>query len=430
MLEALYRRTRAQTHPVESIGSRCVPRPQPHLSGIRTNILKMRTTMADSSCLLFSLRALLHTLAVLRRFYIKTMRQTKKTFQAGAHDVKSYRFTEPVVRVAGQKARGKSAPRGTTKLCQTPDPQRRITVFHKRKDKNEDADVVGTRNVTAWKKSSGRSKSWKSCKRFKITPGFLELLISCSGHPVSFGWQFSTLKTPASFVKGHRVHVNKEPKSRRTKNSTANSAIKGLFEDDLWVLPSPRRRLQSGQAVRRPLGRKVAPSEMPKRFLRIFLGSNTFIKTEEESPTSLSLATSPCRAEKRVEQQSNVCLQRFAVVDMVCSDNQADIYSVRDLGHPSVLYHAHVFLSQGFGNNWLKYRQRKIDRMRRSKDFHAETVQFGKQILVMRVDSEAEHGFQMKNTQQEFPPLPRIGESPCSVSCARQMTWAILMFLL
>lgn len=340
------------------------------------------------------------------------MRQVKNSLQAGAQDVKSYRFTEPVVRVAGQKAKVKSAPRGTTKLCQTPDPPRRITVFHKRKDKNEDSDVVGTRNVKAWKTSSGRSKSWKSCKRFKITQDYLELPISCNGHPVSFGWQFSTFKTPASFVKGRHVHVNKEPKSNRTKNSTANSAIKGLPEDDLWGFPFPRRGLQNGQAVHRQLGRKTAPSEMSKKFVRLFLGSNTLTIAEEESPTLISLAISTCRAEKSAEQQSDVHHQHFVVVDMVRNENQADIYAVQDLDYPSIVYHAHVFLSKGFGNNWSKYRQRKIDRMRCSKDFHAETVQSGKQILVMRVDPEAERGFQIHNTQKEFPPLPRIGKSP------------------
>ena len=92
------------------------------------------------------------------------------------------------------------------------------------------------------------------------------------------------------------------------------------------------------------------------------------------------------------------------------NENHADGYLLQDPDVSSKIYYAYAFLSGGLSENGSTFMRRKMDRLRRSHDFYAETVQFGRKIIVMNTNSKAEGTFRLKNTQQEFPSLPGTGE--------------------
>lgn len=344
-------------------------------------------------------------------------KKTKHPPKKGA-DPAPYRFTEPVVRVLSDKKNGKFGPRGKTEAGQSSGPKPRVAVFHKRKDKSVNANVIGTRNLSVWKKSSGRSKSWKACKRLKLTQGYLELLTNSNGHSVSFGWRFSTTKTPTSFVRGQRIYVNKKPKPRCTEKSSGALILKELDEEDKKGFPLPRGRPYKGKwRVGQESQQEVALTELPKRFFRVFVGPSTFSKTEESFPGRVTFATRQSLPVlvHNPEFQNDITPRDFVILDLVHNDSLADVYLVQKFEDSSWSYYAHVFLNEGFGNNWRRYRQRKMDRMRQSNDFQAEMVQFNKHIIVMKASSEVDNAFHFKNTQLEFPPLPGSGEHSFSL---------------
>jgi hypothetical protein len=343
-------------------------------------------------------------------------KNTKRSQKRGA-DLKSYSFTEPVVRVLTDKAKGKSGLHRKIRPSQNTGTKIRVVVFHKRKDKSNDADVLGTRNLSAWRKSSGRSKSWKTCRRLKLTRDYLELLTSSNGHPVSFGWQFSTANTPTSFVRSQGLHVNTQSKSRRTKTLSGVPTIKDLDEEYSPHWPLPRGPPHKHWRMRREIQSQGAPEGLPKRFLRLNITCEAVNIIAEASLEGARLTTRQSLPLHNEERQSNIVLKHLVFLDLVRNESHADVYLVQDPNNSSESYHAHAFLSEGLSGNGSTFMRRKVDRLRKSHDFHAETVQLGRKIIVMKTDSKADDTFHVKNTQREFPSLPGTGEQLFNKYC-------------
>ena len=159
------------------------------------------------------------------------MPKSTGSFRTRSADLASYSFTEPVVRVRKDKIKEEPKSNCINKSSQKRATTRRMIVFHKRKDRVNDVDVIGTRDLSTWRKSSGRSKSWRAYKRFMLTWDYLELLMSSKGHPTSFGWRFSTANMPISFVRGQGLYVNKKSKSRKDRVRSGISTVKDLDEE-------------------------------------------------------------------------------------------------------------------------------------------------------------------------------------------------------
>jgi hypothetical protein len=74
--------------------------------------------------------------------------------------------------------------------------------------------------------------------------------------------------------------------------------------------------------------------------------------------------------------------------------------------------------------NWPSFSRRKMDRLRRSNGFRAETVQLGRKIIVMEADSK-DKDFHVKSMQREFPLLPGTGEKPFSIILGVLDIWGV-----
>ena len=325
-------------------------------------------------------------------------------------DLTSYSFAEPVVRTLSDKVKGKSELDRITTPSQNAGTKNRVVVFHKRKDKSNDADVLGTRDLSTWKNSSGRSKSWRTCRRLKLTQDYLELLTNSNGHPVSFGWQFSTERTSISFVRGQGLYVNKQSKPRRIKTSSGVPINYDLDEEygPHWPLlrDPPRKHWLMHQKIRS----QSAPEGIPKRFLRLNIPCEAIKITTEASLEEVRLTTRQPLPLHIEERQSDIVVEHFVVLDLVRNENHADVYVIQDPNKSSKFYHAYAFLSEALSGNGSTFMRRKADRLRKSHGFYAETVQRGRKIIVMEIDSKGVNTFHVKNTQREFPPLPGTGE--------------------
>lgn len=338
--------------------------------------------------------------------------KNSKPSQKRGTDLKSYSFTEPVIRVLKDKAKTKSGPQRKIRSSHNADTKDHVIVFHKRKDKSNDGDVLGTRNLDAWRRFSGRSKSWKTCRRLKLTQDYLELLTSSNGRPVSFGWQFSKTNTPTSFLRGQGLHVNKQSKPRRIKKLSVVPTIKDLDEEYSPHWPLPKGPQSENRCMREGTQSQDAPEGLPKRFLRfnINITGDVVNIIAETSLKEVTLVTSQSLPLHDKEHQSDVVLKRLVVLDLVRTEGLADLYLVQDPNNSFESYHAHAFLSDGLSKNGLMFMRRKADRLRKNKDFYAETVQLGRRIVVMKIDSKADDAFLVKNTQREFPPLAGTGK--------------------
>jgi hypothetical protein len=121
---------------------------------------------------------------------------------------------------------------------------------------------------TRGKKFAGRGKPWGNCRRLKVTRDDLELLTYQNNHPVSFGWRFSTIKMPSSFVRSHGLHVNKQSKLRKKRLSNIPT-VKDMDEEysRYWPLPIgfPLKRLHRRQEIQY----RDAVKALPGRFIRL-----------------------------------------------------------------------------------------------------------------------------------------------------------------
>ena len=330
-------------------------------------------------------------------------------FKTGA-DLTTYSFTEPVIRVLSDKAKGKSGIHRRNGPSQDADAKNRVIVFHKKKNERSGGDILGTKDLIAWRRFSGRSKSWRLCKRLKMTQGHLELLTSSTGRPVSFGWQFSTTNTPTSFVRGQGLHVNKQAKSQRTKKLAGVPTIKDLDEEYSPDWPLPRDRPPKHWRMHPQTPSQGAHDGLPKRFLRVNIDCKVVNIVAEVSLEKVTFTQRQPLWNHSTELQSGIFPEHLVVLDLVSNESHADVYLVQDPASSSKFYHAHAFLSEGLSGNGPTFMRRKMDRLRQSHDFYAETIQLHRKIIIMRTSSKADCSFRLKNTQREFPSLPGNGE--------------------
>ena len=194
------------------------------------------------------------------------MSKNTKRSQKKRADLTPYSFTEPVVRVLQSKTEGKLRPHYRSGSSRNADAKIRVNVFHKRQDKEIGADILGTRNLSIWRKSSGQSKSWKNCRRVKLRRDYLELLSGSNGRPVSFGWQFSVTNTPTSFARGQGLHANKQSRSRRSKKLRGVPAIENLDEE---YTPESKDPPRQHWRIRQAIRSQGTPDGLPRRYLRL-----------------------------------------------------------------------------------------------------------------------------------------------------------------
>jgi hypothetical protein len=333
----------------------------------------------------------------------------RKGFKERNTDLASYSFTEPVVRVS-DIAKEESGLHHKIRPSQDAGTKAHFVVFHKREDKSNETDLIGTRCLNAWKKSAGRGKSWGNCRRLRVTRDNLELLTYRNNHPVSFGWRFSTIKMPSSFVRSHGMHANKQSKPRKKRLSTDKDLDEEYSRH--WPLPIgfSLKRLRRRQEIQY---RDVFKA-LPGRFIRLTISCETVNITSEVFLDQIELTMRQLRLFGNEARPSTTRLEDLVVLGLLCNESHADVYLVQDPNNLSKCYHAHAFLSGGLSGNWPTFLRRKMDRLRRSNGFYAETVQLGRKIIVMKADSKADKVFQIKSMEREFPPLPGTGESTFS----------------
>jgi hypothetical protein len=341
------------------------------------------------------------------------MPKNMKRTQRGKTDPASYSFTEPVLRVRSDPAKKNSKLHGHHKVkpSQGKGTKARFDVFHKREDKSNGTDIIGQRSLSVWKKSSGRSKSWRNCKRLKVTQDDVDLLIHQKGHPVSLGWRFSRMEMPSSFVRSQGVRITREARTRK-KTPSSIKTFEGLDEEYSRDLLLPRGVPPDKWRSFRKLQNLGAARGLSQGFIRLTINSETVNITSEEFLREIRFSTRQLLPFSKKENPKTTTLGDLIVLDLLHNESHADVYLVQDAKNLSKLYHAHAFLSDGLSGNWPTFMRRKMDRLRRSRAFHAETIQFGRKIIVMRAESEADEGFHIKDMEREFPRLSRTGEAP------------------
>jgi hypothetical protein len=305
----------------------------------------------------------------------KTTEKTKPT-QKGNNEVASYAFTEPVIRILSGAAVKQSGPHQKTRPSNRHDADAKddLAVFHKLEKKSDGTNIIGTRGLNTWKKSSGRSKSWANCRRLKLARDDLELLIRSKSCSVAFGWPFSTIITPSSFVRSHGMRFNRQSETKQ-KGLSRVQPLKELEEeyDPQW----PLSRGHSFKA-RAMIQEMVFPVGV--RFFRLTINRGILSLAIEAFPGEISLSTSQSKVVGNENHRSATMLEDLVVVHLLQNESHADVYLVRNRNALSKFYHAHAFLDDGLSGNWSTFLRRKMDRLRRSNCFYAETVQLGRKI--------------------------------------------------
>ena len=318
----------------------------------------------------------------------------------------SYSFTAPVVRVLKNEAKEKHKRRHTATIRQKAGTIGSIKVFHKRRNKSDEADILRTTDLSSWRKSAGRQKSWRACQRVRLTTDLLELLMSSNGHPVSFGWQFSKGVMSAMFVRGQGQCVNQQPKNRKRRVLSRKSAIRDLDETCNLQRPLWRYPFASFSQRHPDSNARGALEEVPKRFLRLNITREAIDITTEVHLEGERLTMHPPLRHHRDIQGSDKNSKQLIVRCLVRNDSHADVYLVQKYNRCCDYYLAHEFLSEGLSKNGLASMRRRADRLRRSSDYYAETLQRGQKIIVMRPAPQANNTYNVRYTEREFPPLP------------------------
>jgi len=343
----------------------------------------------------------------------KQQTKTKPDAEATKNDNKeptSYSFTQ-VVRVRNNSSIEASAPFKKRYLPSLDtDSKSSVLLYHKREKRTQGIDIIGVQLLNTWKKSAGRSKSWRSCRRLKITPGDLEFLIESKNSPVSFGWPFSSSITPSTFSRSRDLRIN-QSLGRRSNRSSNIPVSRDLVEDYGRHWPLPRGR---------PYKRSIPLSENIEfrggiSYLRLQLDHGTVSMTQGEFLSIIDLPkpqTLP-RSSSRKQHPSKSLPEQLIVIDLLRNESHADVYVVRSPNIPTQIYHAHAFLNNNLSGNWSTFSRRKMERLRKSIGFRGETVQDGMKILIMEDISKFNEVYHVKNKQQEFPLLPQTGEDLC-----------------
>ena len=321
----------------------------------------------------------------------------KRETKQGKRSLLSCSLRDPVIRSLGNPAAKASAPPEKAQHPKTAKANPKFRILSKQENRSNSADITGKRALTMWKKSPGRSKSWAVCRRLKLSQEDLELLIQSKTTPVSLGWQFSVVISPAVFVRSQGVRVYEQSVNKTKQLSRAKG-----FDDpeDDWGArwPVPKRITVKGrkscQEIERRDGGEVA-------FLRLTFDHGHVSMTQEAFLEKVLLST----LSKNAKYPGTSLPTHLVAISLLRNESHADVYLVANPSYPSRFYHAHAFLTAVSGN-WLSFSKRKMDRLRKSQGFYAETVQRGRKIIIMDTDLKADEEFCMKSMKREFPPLP------------------------
>jgi hypothetical protein len=345
----------------------------------------------------------------------KTRSVSTKPASAKDGALASSSATKAVAKAPNSSSKTAKAPPTPTSATQETEEKPTIAILPRRQKKsNKNTDKVGPSALTLWKKSSGRSKTWTNSKRTKLTLGDLELLVQSKTTPVAFGWNFSMLTVPATFLRSQGIRSNEQPeaKKKRTSNMRAKACddLDSEYESN-WPLPR-------GYPSRRPTR---VPEPVSKRMegyhLRLTISHGGVLVNQEEFLKTVTLSTPPkvsAGSTNNPEKVRSDQVEAFIVVKLLYNESHADVYLVRKANNSMACYHAHQFVSgEGFSGNWATFSKRKMNRLRGSKRFYGECIQDGRKILVMEVEKKdpivAETGFNIKNMVKEFPTLPGVG---------------------
>jgi hypothetical protein len=313
----------------------------------------------------------------------------------------SFSLTEPVIRVHSNPAVKPSALEEKGQHVKAANVNPNFRIFLKRENNCKNADITGTRALTRWKKSSGRSKSWAVCRRLKLSWEDFELLTQSKTRPVSLGWQFSDVISPAAFVRSQGVRVYEQSDKRAARLSGEKGFINP--EDECgpeW--PLPRDTVVKGRKWRQEIEHRGGGEVT---FLRMTFDHGHVSMTHEAFLEKIILSTASTSA----KDLGASILSDLVFIRLLRNESHADVYLVQNARGSSTFYHAHAFLIDVSGN-WSTFAKRKMDRLQKSQGFHAEMVQYGRKIIIMDIDLKAKE-FCLKNIQKEFPPLPGTGKT-------------------
>jgi len=326
----------------------------------------------------------------------------KRKLNQGKEISTSFSLTEPVIRVHSNPAAKAFAPHEKAQHGKAANTKPDFLIFHKREKNRKNADITGTRALTRWKKSSGRSKSWAVCRRLKLSREDFELLTQSTTRPISLGWQFSDLTSPAAFLRsqGVTVYERSENKAKRLSRDKCIVNPKDECRTE-WPLPTgtAAKARKPHQEIEHPGGGEVT-------FLRLTFDHGHVSMTHEAFLEKIILST----LSQSVKGSGAFILADLVVIRFLRNDSHADVYLVQNPSDPLMFYHAHAFLIDRSGN-WSTYSKRKMDRLQKSHGFYAETVQHGRKIIIMDTNLKANKEFCIKNTQRGFPPLPGMGKT-------------------
>jgi hypothetical protein len=287
---------------------------------------------------------------------------------------------------------------------------------HTKKANNKSTDAIGPKTVTIWKKSSGRDKSWANCRRARLSPGDLELLISS----ITFGWRFSKVIAPAVFVRSQGFGVNRDTEKRQKGAGRVRRS--GDIEEATeywrrWPLPSGmpfkiQRRVQVHAMGEDEFRRKSKGCGGGFCRMRIHEGGLR-IKPRFNLDDIILPAQSQLGNDRKQYPLASTS-EHFVILRLLRNDSHADVYLLQNSSNKSKAYVAHAFVNEGTTRNWAAFARRKMDRLRRKHAFYGETGQGGRKIIVM-VDEDgreanAHKKFHIENYQQEFPALPGTGK--------------------
>jgi hypothetical protein len=274
-----------------------------------------------------------------------------------------------------------------------------------KRGKNKNFNIIGIRTLTTWKISSGRKKSWSVCRRLKLSLEDLKLLTQSKNRPTSLGWHFSRMTSPKIVVRNQGVRIYEQSK-RKTRKLTRGKILDDLEDTHEEMQPLLRDPAPGGSQW---LQETKQPTEGHYTFFRLRFDHGHVSMTHEAFLEDITLYKYP-----------TICiLAVLVVIRLLRNESHADVYLAQNPEAPKRIYHAHAFLADVSGN-WSTFSKRKMNRLRKSQGFYAETVQHGKKIIVMDAGFKADQvkagqEFCMKNVQREFPPLPGTGKKPSTL---------------
>lgn len=273
-------------------------------------------------------------------------RKDTEADQKPDYSILPFSFTEPFIRYPRKRA--------NQKTTQDAGAQLEFTLIHRREQKGTKMEMIGSKGLSTWKKSSGRGKSWSVSRRLKITWDKLEQLMRPNVPPVSFGWHFSATTVPYSLVRNTGMRVNKQAQATKHHLRTRKFAV---LEEDLLSQWSIRRNQLPRERQLPLLSDTNAP--LPHQFLHLTIGGGTV---------------------------------RWSIEAFL----QEGKYLVSETCPTSI----------------------QRDQLGRSDDFHADNVRCGRSIGINKEGSRRDDGFHVMSTKPEFPPLPGSSERHSSGSTA------------